>query len=71
MSQTLDRNLRGMGMWQMDIRPLLGQYSKIGASSKRILSEFQVTPDALLPVDTTILASHFLPGQYVDVMSKS
>ena len=53
------------------IKPVLGQYSRAGVSPKRILREFRVTPDALLPVGTTILASHFLPGQYVDVTSKS
>ena len=34
---------------------------------KRRLREFRVTPDALLPVGTSITARHFVPGQHVDV----
>ena len=34
---------------------------------KRKLWEFSVTPDAVLPVGTTMHAAHFVPGQYVDV----
>ena len=38
---------------------------------KRFLQEFRVTEDAILPVGTHLYASHFVPGQYVDVTSKT
>ena len=34
---------------------------------KRKLGEFRVTPDAVIPVGTPLVAAHFVPGQYVDV----
>lgn len=49
----------------------LGQFSKAGVHPKRSLQEFKVTPDCLLPVGTVIKARHFVPGQLVDVCSKS
>lgn len=33
----------------------------------RRLEEFRVSPDALLPVGTSLRAAHFVPGQHVDV----
>jgi len=60
-----------------------GHFKKAGVSPKRIVKEFPVTPDALVPVGrssiiqtdlhcfmyigTTLSAIHFVPGQYVDV----
>lgn len=48
-----------------------GHFSKAGVSPKRIVKEFPVTPDALVPVGTTLSAIHFVPGQYVDVIANS
>jgi len=45
----------------------VGHFEKAGVDLKRVLKEFRVTEDALLPVGTSITARHFVPGQYVDV----
>ncbi|CAO1622371.1 unnamed protein product [Sympodiomycopsis kandeliae] len=39
--------------------------------SKRTLKEFKITADAVLPLGTTLSASHFVPGQDVDVSATS
>ncbi|XP_065828175.1 large ribosomal subunit protein uL3-like [Oscarella lobularis] len=48
-------------------KPLRKHFEKAGVNPKKKIWEFPVTEDALLPPGTTILARHFLPGQYVDV----
>ena len=48
-------------------KPQLGHFEKAAVSPKTVLVEFNVTPDAVLPVATRLTARHFLPGQYVDV----
>lgn len=53
------------------IKPILGQFYKSDVTPKRFLQEFRVTEDAILPVGTHLYASHFVPGQYVDVTSKT
>lgn len=50
---------------------MLGHFNKAGVSPKAIVKEFPVSPDAHLPVGTTLSAVHFVPGQYVDVQAKS
>ncbi|KAJ8494929.1 hypothetical protein ONZ45_g13074 [Pleurotus djamor] len=50
---------------------MLGHFRKAGVAPKRIVKEFPVTPDALVPVGTTLSAIHFVPGQYVDVVANS
>jgi len=35
---------------------------------KRLLSEFQVSPDARLPVGFELTSAHFVPGQSVDIV---
>ncbi|KAI0078198.1 mitochondrial 50S ribosomal protein L3 [Panus rudis PR-1116 ss-1] len=50
---------------------MLGHFRKAGVAPKRIVKEFPVTPDAHVPVGTTLSAIHFVPGQFVDVISKS
>lgn len=39
--------------------------------TKRVLADFRVSEDALLPPGTPLLASHFSPGQFVDVTGTS
>lgn len=39
--------------------------------TKRVFAEFRVSGDALLPPGTPLLASHFVPGQFVDVTGTS
>lgn len=47
--------------------PVRGHLAQAGLGPKRVLREFQVTEDALLPLGTTLSAAHFVPGQDVDV----
>ncbi|EIM89875.1 mitochondrial 50S ribosomal protein L3 [Stereum hirsutum FP-91666 SS1] len=52
-------------------KQMLGHFKKAGVPPKRIVKEFPVTPDAHVPVGTTLSAVHFVPGQFVDVVSNS
>ncbi|KAI0707600.1 mitochondrial 50S ribosomal protein L3 [Earliella scabrosa] len=52
-------------------KQMLGHFNKAGVPPKRIVKEFPVTPDAHVPVGTTLSAIHFVPGQFVDVIAKS
>ncbi|KAJ8748535.1 hypothetical protein K2173_003435 [Erythroxylum novogranatense] len=48
--------------------PEVGHFRAQGVPLKRKLREFPVTEDALLPVGTPLTVSHFVPGQFVDVI---
>eukprot|EP00620_Florenciella_sp_RCC1587_P024057 CAMPEP_0182573604 /NCGR_PEP_ID=MMETSP1324-20130603/20315_1 /TAXON_ID=236786 /ORGANISM="Florenciella sp., Strain RCC1587" /LENGTH=298 /DNA_ID=CAMNT_0024788739 /DNA_START=53 /DNA_END=949 /DNA_ORIENTATION=+ len=52
-------------------KPLRVHYSKAGVKPKRKLGEFRVAEDGILPVGTQIHATHFVPGQLVDVCGTS
>ncbi|CCM04729.1 uncharacterized protein FIBRA_06917 [Fibroporia radiculosa] len=52
-------------------KQMLGHFKKAGVPPKRIVKEFPVTPDAHVPVGTTLSAIHFVPGQFVDVIANS
>ncbi|KAF8163386.1 translation protein [Crassisporium funariophilum] len=52
-------------------RQMLGHFEKANVPPKRIVKEFPVTPDAHVPVGTTLSAIHFVPGQFVDVVANS
>ncbi|KXN91189.1 50S ribosomal protein L3, partial [Leucoagaricus sp. SymC.cos] len=54
--------------WTMT-KQMLGHFHKAGVPPKQFVKEFPVTPDALVPVGTTLSAIHFVPGQYVDVIA--
>lgn len=45
----------------------LGHYAKHGVAPKKVLREFQVSKEALMPPGTPISVRHFLVGQRVDV----
>ena len=45
----------------------LGHYAWAGVPIKRHMTEFRITEDAKLPVGHIFNATHFVPGQYVDV----
>jgi large subunit ribosomal protein L3 len=45
----------------------LGHFNKYQVAPKRMLQEFRVTEDAILPVGTDVGSGHFVAGQYVDV----
>ena len=47
-----------------------GHFDAAGVPIKRRLTEFRVTPDALLPLGTLLNAAHFTPGQFVDVQGE-
>lgn len=46
---------------------LAGHFDAAGVPYKRKTKEFRVSNDAVLPVGHTMMATHFVPGQYVDV----
>jgi large subunit ribosomal protein L3 len=49
-------------------KPELGHFKRWGNETPvRILKEFRVTPECLLPVGSHVGARHFIPGQHVDI----
>jgi len=49
-------------------KPLRGHFAKAKVEPKQKLVEFRVAEDALVPVGAELMASHFLPGQKIDVV---
>lgn len=49
-------------------KAMRGHFAKSKVEPKRKLAEFRVAENALLDPGVEILASHFVPGQYVDVV---
>ncbi|KAI9458489.1 mitochondrial 50S ribosomal protein L3 [Russula earlei] len=52
-------------------KQMSGHFKKAGVPPKRLVKEFPVTPDAHVPLGTTLSAAHFVPGQFVDVVANS
>ena len=52
-------------------KSLRGHYAKAKVEPKRKLVEFRVDESAMLEPGTEIIASHFVPGQYVDVVGNT
>jgi large subunit ribosomal protein L3 len=52
-------------------RPQRFHFLKYGVPQFRYVTEFAVSPDAVLEQGTRLSASHFVPGQFVDVQSTS
>jgi large subunit ribosomal protein L3 len=52
-------------------KPLYGHFQKQGVEPKHVLTETKVTPDAVLPVGFKFDVRHFVPGQYVDITSRT
>ncbi len=48
-------------------KSLRGHYAKAKVEPKRKLAEFRVAENAILEPGVELVASHFVPGQYVDV----
>jgi large subunit ribosomal protein L3 len=48
-------------------KPLKGYYEKAGLQPRRLLKEFRVSSDAVMPVGAKIVPSYFPIGNYVDV----
>ncbi|KRX05030.1 Translation protein, beta-barrel domain [Pseudocohnilembus persalinus] len=60
-----DKNLKKI------TKPEIGHYLKNDLPPKKVLKEFRVSKENLLPVGYMFSVRHFVPGQYVDVSSKS
>jgi len=52
-------------------KPLMGHFARADVAPKRTMQQFPITPDAVIPVGTTLYARHFLAGQYVDASGKT
>ena len=52
-------------------KPMRGHFAKAHVEPKAKLAEFRVSSDSLLPVGSTLSVTHFLPGQFVDVVGTS
>jgi len=52
-------------------KPEIGHYLKAGVPAKRVLKEFRVTPENILPIGFQLSSRHFTPGQFVDVSGVS
>jgi large subunit ribosomal protein L3 len=48
-----------------------GHFAKAKIEPKKKLAEFRVTPDNLVDVGAELCVSHFVPGQFVDVVGTS
>jgi large subunit ribosomal protein L3 len=48
-----------------------GKYAAAKVEPKKKLAEFRVSEDALLEIGSELAATHFVPGQYVDVTATS
>ncbi|XP_029043196.1 39S ribosomal protein L3, mitochondrial [Osmia bicornis bicornis] len=46
-------------------------FEKAGVTPKRILARFVVTPNAVLQPGTPLMATHFKPGEFIDVRGKT
>lgn len=52
-------------------KAMLGNYAKTKIEPKAKVAEFRVSPDNMLDVGTTLSVSHFVVGQFVDVVGTS
>jgi len=57
----------GMAKLKRVTKPMYHHFLNAGVYPKKTLCEFRVSPEAILPEGTEILARHFVPGQFVDV----
>ncbi len=49
------------------LKPQRGQFAAAKVEPKAKVAEFRVSEDALLDIGATLSATHFVPGQFVDV----
>ena len=52
-------------------KAMRGHFAKSKVEPKRKVTEFRVSPDALLEVGAELTADHFIAGQFVDVVGTS
>lgn len=57
----------GLKKWKNLHKAQQGHFAHKGLDPKAYLTEFKVSPNAVLPVGTKITVNHFVPGQFVDV----
>jgi large subunit ribosomal protein L3 len=58
----------GLAKAKNTTKPMRGHFAKANVLPKSKLAEFRVSEDALVEVGSTIVASHFVPGQKVDIV---
>ena len=51
-------------------RAYCGLFTETGLTPKKKLSKFRVTGNAVVQPGTQLRASHFQPGQYVDILGR-
>ncbi len=52
-------------------KAMRGHYAKAKVEPKKHMAEFRVAPENILEVGAELAASHFLPGQFIDVTGTS
>jgi large subunit ribosomal protein L3 len=58
----------GLAKAKNTTKPMRGHFAKANVLPKSKLAEFRVSADAVVEVGSTLVASHFVPGQKVDVV---
>jgi len=58
----------GLAKAKNTTKPMRGHFAKANVLPKSKLAEFRVSADAVIEVGSTLVASHFVPGQKVDVV---
>src|SRR5262245_17395890 len=57
----------GLAKWYRLNKSQLGHFTTADVPPKEKVVEFRVSPNAVLPVGTELVVTHFVVGQYVDV----
>lgn len=52
-------------------KALLGHFVKSGVPVKKVLAEFKVSKECLLPIGYMMTARHYTPGMFVDVVGRT
>jgi len=58
-------------LWKRLTKPQRGHCHHAGVPPKKVLMEFAISPDAILPPGTEQRAEHFYPGQLLDLTGKT
>lgn len=59
------------GKWRRLAKAQRGHFFHAGVNPKKVLMEFKISPDAVVPVGTELRAEHFVPGQLLDLTGKT
>jgi len=52
-------------------KPYAGIFNATGIIPKRILRRFIISPEAALQPGTPLFATHFKPGEFIDICGKT